>query len=106
MRDTPQTLLDCFVRRNLNPLSPCNQMQVSQPSKRPCQKDVIYKLQTLGLRQLEKRDNGSQLTDIPIAQIARFGDLFGGGGSDSGESVNPQTAMQTSAVNCMCQAAL
>ena len=58
------------------------------------------KLLSLGLQQPEKRDNGGQLTPpLPIAQIARWGDLFGGAGSDSGETVNSQTAMQTATVN-------
>jgi HK97 family phage portal protein len=58
------------------------------------------KLIELGLNQPEKRDNGDQLTPaLPIAQIARWGDLFGGAGSDSGETVTPLTSMQSSAVN-------
>jgi HK97 family phage portal protein len=48
----------------------------------------------------EKRDNGTQLTPpLPIAQIARWGDLFGGRTTDSGETVTPATAMQTATVN-------
>jgi HK97 family phage portal protein len=48
----------------------------------------------------ETRDNGSQLTPpVPIAQIARWGDLFGGRTTDSGEIVTPATAMQTATVN-------
>jgi len=58
------------------------------------------KIQTLGLTVPEKRDTGSQLVPtVPIAQLARWGDLFGGAGSDSGESVTPVTAMQTATVN-------
>jgi HK97 family phage portal protein len=58
------------------------------------------KLLSLGLNQPEKRDIGSQLTPaLPISQIARWGNLFGGAGSDSGETVTPITAMQTATVN-------
>jgi hypothetical protein len=58
------------------------------------------KLLRLGLSVPEKRDNGSQLTPaIPIAQIARLGDLFGGRGSDSGEAVTPITSMQSATVS-------
>jgi HK97 family phage portal protein len=60
----------------------------------------IMKLLTLGLQQPEQRDVGTQLTPpIPITQLARWGDLFGGRGSDAGEVVTPITAMQTATVN-------
>ncbi|WP_433972766.1 phage portal protein [Tunturiibacter lichenicola] len=58
------------------------------------------KLITLRLQQPEQRDIGTQLSPpMPIAQIARWGDLFGGAGSDSGEVVTPVSAMQTATVN-------
>lgn len=57
------------------------------------------KIQTLGLSLPEKRSGVLENPAVPIAQIARWGDLFGGRGSDSGEVVNPITAMQTATVN-------
>jgi HK97 family phage portal protein len=58
------------------------------------------KLISLRLQQPEQRYIGSQLTPtVPIAQIARWGDLFGGAGSDSGETVTPLTSMQSATVN-------
>src|ERR1700679_2802475 len=48
----------------------------------------------------EERDGVTQITPpLPITQLARWSDLFGGRTSDSGETVTPQTAMQTATVN-------
>jgi len=61
---------------------------------------IPMKLIQLRLNQPEQRGIGTQLTPtLPIAQLARWGDLFGGRGSDSGEEVNPHTAMAAASVN-------
>lgn len=97
----PQNACFCRIRREplSLPSSNCMQDLVSLQTAALPERSSM-KIQTLGLQQPEQRDIGTQLSPpMPIAQIARWGDLFGGAGSDSGESVTPITAMQTATVN-------